>query len=83
MPQVLIEVTADDDLKELVRETLSQHSDAGISIAGLHLGNLALQGRVATGQQRDLIITAVREEIPGPRRGGTTGLWLTTKCWLH
>lgn len=66
-PNLQLQLTADEDLLALSRDTLGRFADHAIELTALRFGELTLSGQVATAAQRDRISRTLFEDVPGLR----------------
>ncbi|THF57252.1 type III secretion system inner membrane ring subunit SctD [Pseudothauera rhizosphaerae] len=66
-PSLLLQVSADEDMEGLVRDTLARFDGEGIEFAGLRFGELTLQGHVAAAALRDRVGETLFDDVPGLR----------------
>jgi hypothetical protein len=64
-PNVLLQLTADEDLETLARDAMSAFLQSGVEVGKVDHGRLALTGHVSEAKLRDQIVAAIWDSVPG------------------
>jgi type III secretion system YscD/HrpQ family protein len=64
-PNVLLQLTADEDIETLARDAMSAFPQSGVEVGNVDHGRLALTGHVSEAKLRDQIVATIWDSVPG------------------